>query len=322
MGIAEYWVHALFLRLNCCANDRTRVSEMGAQKQTTLKAPVQISGIGLHTGEECRLVINPRSENSGISFIRVGVGGTQSPLINADPVNVVRACHGTTLANTDGVSIATVEHVMAALAICSIDNAIIEVSGPEIPILDGSAAPFVEHIRHAGVVTQSATREVIVVESSIAVVDGDRSIEIEPSEKFQLSVEIDFEDCLIGRQSMSIGFDDVELMEQLARSRTFCRLYEVEALRAQNLIRGGSLENSIVVDGSKMLNNDNLRDPNEFVLHKALDLIGDLYLLGAPIQGRIRANKPGHDLNTRAALAISHGQAVGVSPVEQVAALA
>ena len=111
-------------------------------------------------------------------------------------------------------------------------------------------------------------------------------------------------------------------MEQLAKSRTFCRLYEVEALRAQNLIRGGSLENSIVVDGHKMLNNDNLRDPNEFVLHKALDLIGDLYLLGGPIQGRIHANKPGHDLNTRAAIAISQGQSVGVSPLEQVAALA
>ena len=295
---------------------------MGAEKQKTLKAPVQISGIGLHTGEECRIVIRPQSENAGILFVRDGAGGTQSPLISADPENVVRACHGTTLANTDGVSIATVEHVMAALAICSIDNAIIDVSGPEIPILDGSAAPFVELIRQVGVTSQSSSRAAIIVERTISVVDGDRSIVIEPSEKFQLTVEIDFEDCLIGRQSMSIGFEDDELMEQLAKSRTFCRLYEVEALRAQNLIRGGSLENSIVVDGHKMLNNDNLRDPNEFVLHKALDLIGDLYLLGGPIQGRIHANKPGHDLNTRAAIAISQGQSVGVSPLEQVAALA
>lgn len=294
---------------------------MGAERQRTLKAPVQISGIGLHTGEECRIVMRPMSENSGIVFNRAGVGGGQSQLIGADPQNVVRACHGTTLANTDGVSIATVEHVMAALAICSIDNVVIDVSGPEIPILDGSAAPFLERIREAGVTTQTAMRELIVVESPIVVVEGDRSITIEPAEKFELSVEIDFEDCLIGRQSMSIGIDDVELMEQLARSRTFCRLYEVEALRAQNLIRGGSLENSIVVDGSKMLNDENLRDPNEFVLHKALDLIGDLYLLGAPIQGRIHANKPGHDLNTRAAIAISQGQSAGISANEQVAAL-
>ncbi len=294
---------------------------MGAEKQKTLNAPVQLSGIGLHTGEECCIVLRPQSENSGISFIRAGVGVGQSPLINAAPENVVRACHGTTLANADGVSIATVEHVMAALAICGIDNVIIDVIGPEIPILDGSAAPFVERIRQVGISAQQAERQAIVVESPVVVVEGDRSIMIEPSETFQLSVEIDFEDCLIGQQSMSICFDDAELMEQLARSRTFCRLYEVEALRAQNLIRGGSLENSIVVDGPKLLNNENLRDPNEFVLHKALDLIGDLYLLGAPIQGRICAKKPGHDLNTRAAFAISQGQSAGVAAVEQIAAL-
>ena len=295
---------------------------MGAEKQKTLTAPVQISGIGLHTGEECRIVMRPQSENSGISFRRANTGAGQSPMIHAAPQNVVRACHGTTLANADGVSVATVEHVMAALAICSIDNAIIDVIGPEIPILDGSAAPFVECIRQAGVTRQAAQRETIVIESPILVVDGDRSISIEPSDEFELSVEIEFEDCLIGHQSMSIRLDDAELIEQLSKSRTFCRLYEVEALRARNLIRGGSLENSIVVDGSKMLNNENLRNPNEFVLHKALDLIGDLYLLGGPIQGRVHASKPGHDLNTRAAIAISQGQSAGLSSVERVAALA
>ena len=297
---------------------------MGAESQKTLKAPIEFAGIGLHTGESCRIVMRPQEENSGITFSRKGPdwGRGPSSLVTAAPENVVRACHGTTLANSEGVSIATVEHVMAALAICSIDNVAIDVFGPEIPILDGSAAPFVERIRQTGDFTQRAERRAIVIDSPIVVADGDRSIVIEPSEVFRLSVEIDFEDCLIGRQSLSISFDDAELIQQLARSRTFCRLYEVEALRAKNLIRGGSLENSIVVDGAKMLNGEALRDPNEFVLHKALDLIGDLYLLGAPIRGSIRADKPGHDLNTRTALAISQAQAQGYSALEPIAASA
>ncbi|MEM9617222.1 MAG: UDP-3-O-acyl-N-acetylglucosamine deacetylase [Pseudomonadota bacterium] len=301
---------------------------MGAGRQKTLKAPIEFSGVGLHTGDHCRMILRPSAENSGITFFRCNaVNGAESTeyaslsernAITAAPENVVRACHGTTLANSHGVSIATVEHIMAALAICSIDNVAIDVVGPEIPILDGSAAQFVIEIHSVGVVSQGAPRDEIIIDSKICVRDGDRSIVLEPSETFQLNITIDFEDCLIGRQTLSVELDDPESLERMARSRTFCRLHEVEALRAKNLIRGGSLENSIVVDGQKVLNEDALRDSHEFVLHKALDLIGDLYLLGAPVRGAIRADKPGHDLNTRAALAVFEAQ-VGDAPAQMAA---
>lgn len=288
---------------------------MGAGRQKTLKAPIEFAGVGLHTGEHCRMILRPSEPESGIIFFRcddvVGSDGADQAefaAISAAPENVVRACHGTTLANGHRVSIATVEHVMAALAICSIDNVAIDVFGPEVPILDGSAAPFVDAIRKAGAVSQRAPRHEIIIDGAISIRDGDRSIVLKPSDTFQLNITIDFEDCLIGRQTLSVELDDPESLARMAKSRTFCRLHEVEALRAKNLIRGGSLENSIVVDGQKVLNGDALRDSHEFVLHKALDLIGDLYLLGAPIRGLILADKPGHDLNTRTALAISEAQ--------------
>lgn len=281
---------------------------MGAKKQKTLGQPVKFTGVGLHTGEECQIVLRPANAQTGIIFKRLDLGASEhghAPVIAAAPENVIRACHGTVLANEEGGTVATVEHLMAALAICEVDNAIIDVHGPEIPILDGSSAPFVEGVRRAGLRSLQALRSPIILDAPVAVAEGDRSIVIKPSDTFHLTVTIEFEDCLIGRQSLSIELDDQELLERMAKSRTFCRAHEIEALRAQNLIRGGSLDNSIVVDGKALLNKDALRDPQEFVLHKALDLIGDLYLLGTPIQGAITANKPGHDLNTRVALALS-----------------
>lgn len=297
---------------------------MGAEKQKTLDKSVTFTGVGLHTGKECQIVLRSADEHTGIVFKRIDLEANNqgdAPMIAAVPENVVRACHGTVLANGQGGSVATVEHLMAALAICEVDNATIDVHGPEIPILDGSSAPFVEGFRQAGLQSQQALRSLIVLDAPVAVAEGDRSIVIKPADAFHLSVTIEFEDCLIGRQSLSIELDDQELLERMAKSRTFCRAHEIEALRAQNLIRGGSLDNSIVVDGKALLNKDALRDPQEFVLHKALDLIGDLYLLGAPIQGAITANKPGHDLNTRIALAVSgmRAQAAEATPIAATA---
>lgn len=194
---------------------------------------------------------------------------------------------------------------MAAFALCSIDNALVEVSGPEVPILDGSSALFVDEFRSAGVREQQSPRAEIIIDEPIRVESDDRFLQIDPADEFSLDISIEFEDCMIGRQSISLHIGEQFDQDRLAKSRTFCRLHEVECLRRSGLIRGGSLENSIVVDGSRLLNEERLRDPHEFALHKALDLIGDLYLLGAPVRGAIRAEKPGHDLNVRAAQALA-----------------
>ncbi len=249
--------------------------------------------------------MNPAPADAGILFVRSeGDSDRFRSTIAASPENVVRSDHGTTLGNAFGASVATVEHLLAALAISQIDNAFIEVAGPEIPILDGSAAPFLEGFETAGLRPQSSQRSSVEIVEPVHIVDGERAILIEPAEHFSLKVEIDFEDCLIGRQSLSIALSDAEDIARIASARTFCRLYEVDALRRAGLIRGGSLENSLVVDGPRLLNGAGLRDSHEFVLHKALDLLGDLYLLGAPIRGAVHAIKPGHDLNCRAALAL------------------
>jgi len=286
---------------------RARVK--GTSVQATLQKSVEFNGVGLHTGEACRAVVRPASADSGIVFCRADrrpeIGGDKDAfLIAAAPENVICASHGTALGNAHDVTVATVEHLMAAFALCSIDNAFIEVFGPEIPIFDGSSAVFVDMFRDTGIKTQNAPRREIVIDKPIRVEDGERYLEITPADCFSIDISIAFEDCLIGRQSLSLHFDDGLDQDRVARSRTFCRLHEVENLRRAGLIRGGSLENSLVVDGGSLVDGQVLREPNEFVLHKALDLIGDLYLLGGPIRGAVRTEKPGHDLNVKAAKAI------------------
>lgn len=282
-----------------------RVDHLHRTRQSSLRQPAAFEGVGLHSGEACRAVVKPAPADAGILFTRVdGDDDTFRSTIAASPENVVRSDHGTTLGNAFGASIATVEHILAALAIMQIDNAFIEIEGPEIPILDGSAAPFLEGLEAAGRKIQPSRRAYYDVAEAIEVSDGDRSITITPDDHFSLKADIDFEDCLIGRQSLSVTLGDAEEIARIASARTFCRLNEVDALRRAGLIQGGSLENSLVVDGSRLLNGAGLRDPHEFVLHKALDLLGDLYLLGMPIRGAVHAVRPGHDINCRAALAL------------------
>lgn len=292
-------------------------------RQRTVKAPVEFAGIGLHSGADCRIIVREAPENTGVIYHSLDFSGPNK-LIVACPENVALTDHGTSLSNGDGASVSTIEHLMAALALVGIDNAIVDVFGPEIPILDGSAALFVRGLSDAGVAIQSATRHEIVIDEMISISDGDRAIIVEPFDGFSLDVAIEFEDCLIGRQSLSLHLDQPCDRARLAKSRTFCRLREVESLREAGLIRGGSLENSIVVDGDRLLNEDALRDPEEFVLHKGLDLIGDLYLLGAPIRGAIRAAKPGHALNTQFALKLARhlGHSAPVEQEDQLLATA
>lgn len=291
-----------------------RVDQIHRVRQCSLSQPAAFEGVGLHSGEDCRVIVNPAPIDAGLLFVRrdgaVGnadgdaEGDAFRATIAASPENVIRSDHGTTLGNAFGASIATVEHLLAALSISQIDNAFIDVCGPEIPILDGSAAPFMEGFESAGVHAQSAQRSTFDVTEPVHIVDGDRAIFIEPADDFSLKVDIEFEDCMIGQQSLSITLRDADEIARIASARTFCRLTEVDALRRVGLIRGGSLDNSLVVDGERLLNDAGLRDSHEFVLHKALDLIGDLYLLGMPVRGAVHAIKPGHDLNCRAALAL------------------
>ena len=273
---------------------------MGAMLQQTLRRPVKFAGVGLHSGQDCAVTVQPAPANTGVIFYRTDLQNCDQA-VPAHPDNVLGTRHGTALANAAGVTVSTVEHLMAALRLSGVDNAAIDVFGPEAPILDGSSAEFVDSFRQAGVDLQSAPRLTFTPLKTTKVVDGDRFIEVRPSERRTLEIEIDFGDCMIGRQSLRLDLDDPADRERLVGARTFCRLEEIEPLRAAGLIRGGSLDNSIVVNGDRLVNKDALRDQQEFALHKALDLIGDLYLLGAPLGGAIRAVKPGHDLNVRMA---------------------
>lgn len=273
-------------------------------RQRTVSSRLEFSGVGLHSGEECRIYLCPAAEGEGVVFRRADLPQADA-LIIANPGSVVRARHGTCLSNAAGASVATVEHLLAALALTGVDNVRVDVEGPEIPIMDGSAAAFVSAIAEAGVTQQAAARQPIVIDAPFDIADADRSIRFEPFDGRRIEIDIDFGDCIIGRQVLSLDLDDPEDLVKLSAARTFVRLSEVDALREAGLALGGTLSNAIVVDGDRVLNDEPLRDPAEFALHKALDLVGDLYLAGAPIIGRIHAVKPGHELNTRAAAALA-----------------
>lgn len=290
------------------ARRRKPQDTMTARPQNTIAEPVTMSGVGLHTGEETAVTVYPSREDCGVIFRRRDLieKGTapDHATIPATPDAVSAVTLGTTIQNTHGASVATIEHLMAALAICGVDHVLIDVSGPELPILDGSALPFLEALDAAGPVNLDASPAPVVSIPAFEARLEDRYIRFEPADARRLDVAIDFEDAAIGAQSVSLDLEDRRALRQrLAPARTFCRLADVDAMKAAGLSRGGSLENAIVVDQGRILNAGPLRDPNEFALHKALDLIGDLHLLGAPLAGKITAFKPGHDLNTRFAKA-------------------
>ncbi|MBT5110597.1 MAG: UDP-3-O-acyl-N-acetylglucosamine deacetylase [Rhodospirillaceae bacterium] len=268
----------------------------GAFWQRTLKDSIQCSGVGLHGGEHVQMTLHPAEADTGIVFRRSDVRDTPNEILaRFDYVSDTRMC--TTLRNAEGVSVMTVEHLMAALSGCGIDNLIVEINGPEIPVMDGSAEPFVFLIECVGVVEQDTPRAVIQILEPVIVRKGDCVATLEPAEGFSIQFGIDFDNAVIGRQEISLNLTEPSFKAEICRARTFGFLHEVESLREAGLAKGGSLDNAVVLNGDTVMNAGGLRYANEFVRHKVLDCIGDLYLAGGPILGNFRGEKTGHALN-------------------------
>lgn len=267
-------------------------------KQKTLKSAISCTGIGLHSGEKVCMTLLPADVDAGITFRRTDVAGEGAEIKAAfDQVCDTRLC--TTVGSEDGKLIGTVEHLMAALAGAGIDNVTIEVGGAEVPIMDGSAAPFLFLIDCAGVTEQAATRKAIRVLQTVSVSDGDCSATLEPAPGFAIDFAIDFASPAVASQELFIGLGEGVFKNELARARTFGFMHEVEALWAAGLAKGGSLDNAVVVSGDKVMNEDGLRFDDEFVRHKILDAVGDLYLAGNPILGHYSGVRCGHALNNQ-----------------------
>ena len=265
--------------------------------QRTLKSPVACDGIGLHTGAAVAMTLRPADAGAGIVFKRIDIAGSAPIPARWDRVVDTRLC--TTLGNEYGVTVSTVEHLMAAFAGCGVDNAVVEIDGPELPIMDGSSAPFVSLIESAGLVEQPAPLRIIRLHKTVTVSDGERFASLAPGDGFSLGFEISFENPTVARQTITVGLINGTFKRELASARTFGFLDEVEAMQAAGLARGGSLDNAVVISGDSILNADGLRYEDEFVRHKALDAIGDLFLAGARIIGRFEGVCSGHDMNNR-----------------------
>jgi UDP-3-O-[3-hydroxymyristoyl] N-acetylglucosamine deacetylase len=265
--------------------------------QRTLKRPIALDGVGLHSGAPVRLQLMPAREDHGIVFTRVDLPGR--PQLPARCEFVVDTSLATTLGlgPASPVKVATVEHLLAALAGLGIDNLRIEVNGPEVPIMDGSAEPFAAAVLEAGIRVQEAPKSMLVIRKPVMVRDGDKRAALVPSKRFQIDCTIDFEHPLIADQRMKVEFSDHTFAKEVAKARTFGFLRDVEKLKSMGLARGGSLDNAIVVDEFSILNPEGLRFPDEFVRHKLLDALGDVSLLGAPVLGHLSVFKSGHALN-------------------------
>lgn len=284
-------------------NDGGSTSVLTHFRQHTLKNSIYCSGTALHGGEKVAVSLHPAEIDSGIIFRRADVVGDAATIpARYDLVGDMPLC--TILVNEAGISVATVEHLMAALAGCGLDNVVIEVGGPELPIMDGSAEPFVFLIDCAGIVAQDAPRRAIQVLKPVSVSNGNSSARIEPWNGSSLSVEVDFDSPVIGRQTLFLDMLSDDFKKNFSRARTFGFLHEFEALQAAGLGRGGSLENAVVISGDTVLNEGGLRYDDECARHKALDCVGDLYLAGRPIIGHFHGVRPGHAINNQALRAL------------------
>jgi UDP-3-O-[3-hydroxymyristoyl] N-acetylglucosamine deacetylase len=265
-------------------------------KQRTLKNVIRATGVGLHTGEKVYLTLRPAAPNSGIKFRRVDL--PEPVVIDARPDNVGDTTLSTTLVKGD-VRISTVEHLLSAFAGLGIDNAYVDVSAPEVPIMDGSAGPFVFLIQSAGVQEQEAPKQFIRIKRALQVEDGDKWARFEPHDGFKVTFTIDFDHPVFDKdsQTASVEFSSTSFVKEIARARTFGFMRDIEMLRKNRLALGGSMDNAIVVDKFRVLNEDGLRSGDEFVKHKILDAIGDLYLLGHSLIGSFTGFKSGHGLN-------------------------
>lgn len=266
--------------------------------QTSLKTAVSFPGVGLHSGRPVRMSVHPAPADHGIRFQRSDVTG-KDPVVVANWQFLSETALCTQLVNADGVSVATVEHVMAALAGCGIHNALITLDGPEVPILDGSAAPFVAKFLRAGVVRSDAPLTVLQVLRPVEVQAGEARARLEPATHLEIDFTIEFDEPAIGHQHKHLVMKNGAFLRMLAASRTFCRLSDIDTMRAAGLALGGTLDNALVFDGDTVLNPDGLRFPDEAVRHKMLDALGDLYAAGMPILGRYTGVRSGHALTAR-----------------------
>ena len=271
---------------------------MKAGRQTTLRDRIAVSGIGIHSGRPVTLTLHPADAGTGVVFLRCGLNGKPELEIRANARSVTATELATVLGDAAGPGVSTIEHIMAALCGLGVDNCVIELDGPEAPIMDGSAAPFVDAIDQVGVAFLTAPRRYTKVLKPVRVAIGDSYGELRPySRGFRVEVEIDFAHALIGKQALSIEVGPRTFRREVARARTFGFLKDVPHLWSAGYALGASLENTLVVADDRVLNPEGLRFPDEFVRHKALDAIGDLALAGAPILGVYRSVRGSHKLN-------------------------
>jgi UDP-3-O-[3-hydroxymyristoyl] N-acetylglucosamine deacetylase len=267
-------------------------------KQRTLKNVIRATGVGLHTGEKVYLTLRPAPVDTGVVFRRIDLDVPVEVPAIADNVGDTRL---STSLEKDGVKISTVEHLMSAFAGLGIDNAYVDLTAPEVPIMDGSAGPFVFLLQSAGIQEQSSAKKYIRIKKKLRLEDGDKWAQFQPLDGFKVSFTIDFDHPVIKNavQVATVDFSTTSFVKEVSRARTFGFMHDLEALRNAGLARGGSLDNAIVMDNYHILNEDGLRYEDEFVKHKVLDAIGDLYLLGHPLIGEFSAHKSGHELNNR-----------------------
>lgn len=266
-------------------------------RQRTLKNAIHATGVGLHTGRKVTLTLRPAAPDTGVVFRRVDLPGLPEIPADARLVSDTRLCSAIEAA---GARVMTVEHLMAALFGLGIDNVYVELNGPEVPIMDGSAGPFVFLIQSAGIEEQNAPKTFLRVRKTVEVTEGDKWVRLSPYNGFRVTLSVDFAHPVFAEgQTVSVDFADTSFVREISRARTFGFMHEVEALRSNGLALGGSLDNAVVMDEFRVLNAEGLRYDDELVKHKALDAIGDLYLLGHPLIGAFTGHKSGHALNNR-----------------------
>ncbi|MDP2258268.1 MAG: UDP-3-O-acyl-N-acetylglucosamine deacetylase [Caulobacter sp.] len=271
---------------------------LSAYHQHTVAGPVIFAGVGVHTGAHVRVAVRPAAIDAGVTFVRTDLKDIDNAIrVSAEAVGQTRL--GTVINNAAGASVSTIEHLMAAFCALGIDNVVVELDGPEVPILDGSADVFIQFLDRAGRRRQEASRRFIEVLEPVEVVEGDKRAVLLPSDRFEVAFEIAFDSAPIGRQRVDLEITEQSFREELADCRTFGFLKDVEALRAAGLARGASMDNAVVLDGDRVLNPEGLRRPDEFVRHKALDAVGDLYVAGLPLLARFEGLYAGHGLNNQ-----------------------
>ena len=266
---------------------------MFSELQNTLSETVSFEGIGLHSGKKSKITIIPTYENQGVIFKRVDVD--HNNYIKANYKNVVSAQLCTTLKNENGLKVSTVEHLLAALYISGIDNVIVEIDNEEVPIMDGSAKVFIDKFKTIKVKSLNSKRKYMRILNKVELVDGKRKISIEPNNSFEVDFQLKYENKIIGNQKNSINFENDDLKE-IIESRTFCLFEDIQKIKKIGLAKGGSLDNAVVVDNDKVLNKNGLRNNNEFVNHKILDIAGDFLLSGHRVLGKIKCYQGGHEL--------------------------